>query len=135
MMMGDFLTLTQEKLPVKVVVFNNGSLGFVELEMKAAGLLPTGVSLVNPDFAAMARAIGVHAVRVDDPAKLEEAVAEVLAHEGPALLDAVVSRRELSMPPKVTLEQVKGFSLYLLKAVMNGQGNELIELARTNLAK
>ena len=135
MMMGDFLTLTQEKLPVKMVVFNNGSLGFVELEMKAAGLLPTGVSLVNPDFAAMARAIGVHAVRVDDPAKLEEAVAEVLAHEGPALLDAVVSRRELSMPPKVTLEQVKGFSLYLLKAVMNGQGNELIELARTNLAK
>ena len=135
MMMGDFLTLLQEKLPVKLIVFNNGSLGFVELEMKAAGLLPTGVSLVNPDFAAMARAIGVHAVRVDDPARLEEAVAEVLAHDGPALLDAVVSRRELSLPPKVTLEQVKGFSLYLLKAVMNGQGNELVELARTNLAK
>jgi pyruvate dehydrogenase (quinone) len=71
MLMGDFLTLTQQKLPMKVVVYNNGTLGFVALEMKAAGLLETGTDLQNPDFAAMARATGVHAVRVEDPADLE----------------------------------------------------------------
>lgn len=133
MMMGDFLTLAQEKLPVKVVVFNNGSLGFVELEMKAAGLLETGVELVNPDFAAMARGAGAFALRVEDPGELEDAVRSVLAHPGPALLDVVVNRQELTMPPKLTLEQMKGFSLYTARAVMNGRGDAVMELVRTNL--
>ena len=135
MLMGDFLTLSQEELPVKVIVFNNGTLGFVELEMKAAGYLETGVELRNPDFAAVARAAGVHAIRVEDPGDLHAAAVEILEHRGPALLDVVVNRQELALPPKATAEQIKGFSLYVLKAVMNGRGDEIIDLARTNLVR
>src|SRR5918998_1802127 len=131
MLMGDFLTLSQEELPVKVIVFNNGTLGFVELEMKAAGYLETGVELRNPDFAAVARAAGVHAIRVEDPGDLHAAAVEILEHKGPALLDVVVNRQELALPPKATADQIKGFSLYVLKAVMNGRGDEIIDLART----
>jgi pyruvate dehydrogenase (quinone) len=135
MLMGDFITLVQQKLPVKIVIFNNGALGFVELEMKVAGMLETGVELVNPDFAAMARAMGVFARRVEDPGELEAAAREVLAHDGPALLDVLTNRQELSMPPKTDLAQVTGFSLYVMKAVMNGRGDEVIDLARTNLLR
>ena len=135
MLMGDFLTLSQLDLPVKVIVFNNGSLGFVELEMQAAGLLETGVALKNPDFAAIARAAGVHALRVEDPGLLAAAVAEILSHPGPALLDVVVNRHELAVPPALTAEQMKGFSLYVLKAVMSGRGDAIIDLAKTNLLR
>ena len=135
MLMGDILTLRQEKLPVKVVIFNNGTLGFVEMEMKAAGYLETGVRLDNPDFAAMANAIGIHARRVEDPGDLQEAVEDVLAHDGPALLDVVTARNELSMPPKIEAEQVKGFSLYVLRAVMSGRGDEVVDLAKVNLVR
>ncbi|MEW9572944.1 ubiquinone-dependent pyruvate dehydrogenase [Rhodanobacter sp. Si-c] len=135
MLMGDLLTLIQHQLPVKIVVFNNGTLGFVELEMKAAGFLPVGVSLDNPDFAAMARAVGIHGARVEDPGDLETAVREAFAHDGPALVDVVTNRQELSMPPKIQLEQIKGFSLWALRTVMNGRGDELVELARSNLRR
>ena len=135
MLMGDLLTLVQHKLPVKVVVFNNGSLGFVELEMKAAGLLETGVALVNPDFAAMARAAGLFARRVEDPVDLADAVRAMLAHDGPALLDVVTARQELAMPPKLGAQQAVGFSLWVAKAVMNGRGNEVVDLARTKLLR
>lgn len=133
MLMGDFLTLVQHRLPVKVVVFNNHTLGFVALEMKAGGFLETGTSLVNPDFAAMARAVGVHAIRVEDPADLAAAIKDILAHDGPALLDVVTNTQELAVPPSITLEQVKGFGLWALRTVINGRGDELIELAKTNL--
>ncbi|TSD86118.1 ubiquinone-dependent pyruvate dehydrogenase [Mycobacterium sp. KBS0706] len=135
MLMGDFLTLVQQKLPVKIVIFDNRSLGFVALEMKANGFLETGTSLTNPDFAAMARAIGVHAVRVEDPGELEGAIQEVLAHDGPALLDVVTNTQELAMPPAIKLEQAQGFGLWALRAVINGRGDELIEVARTNLLR
>jgi pyruvate dehydrogenase (quinone) len=133
MMMGDFITLTQMGLPVKVIVLNNGTLGFVELEMKASGFLDTAVALKNPNFAAMAEGMGIKGVRVEDPRKLEAAVREVLAHPGPALLDVVSARQELVMPPKATIEQAAHFSLFALKAVMDGRAGQLIDLARTNL--
>ena len=133
MMLGDFITLTQMGLPVKVIVLNNGTLGFVELEMKASGFLDTAVALKNPNFAAMAESMGVKAIRVEDPLKLEAAVREILAHKGPALLDVVSARQELVMPPKATLEQATNFSLFALKAVMDGRAAQLIDLARTNL--
>jgi pyruvate dehydrogenase (quinone) len=133
MLMGDLITLTQMKLPVKVVIFNNGVLGFVALEMKAAGFVDTNVDLENPDFAAMARAMGIFARRVEDPGELPGAMKEVLAHNGPALLDVVTAKQELSMPPTITAEQVKGFSLWVLRAVMSGRGDEVIDLAKTNL--
>jgi pyruvate dehydrogenase (quinone) len=135
MLMGDLLTLVQCKLPVKVVVYNNGTLGFVALEMKAAGFLETGTDLQNPDFAAMARAVGVHARRVEDPNDLAAAVADILAHDGPALLDVVTNKQELVMPPTIAPAQVKGFGLWALRAVMNGRGDELIDLAKTNLLR
>ncbi|TCP29965.1 pyruvate dehydrogenase (quinone) [Scopulibacillus darangshiensis] len=133
MLMGDLLTLRQHQLPVKVVVFNNSSLSFVELEMKAAGSLEIGTDLDNPNFATVAEAIGIKGIRVEDPADLESAVRDSFQHDGPVLLDVVVNRQELSLPPKITLEQANGFSLWMLKAVLNGQGNELLNLAKTNL--
>ncbi|MBR1268360.1 ubiquinone-dependent pyruvate dehydrogenase [Bradyrhizobium sp. AUGA SZCCT0222] len=133
MLMGDLITLRQMKLPVKVVIFNNGVLGFVALEMKASGFIETGVDLENPDFAAMARAMGIHARRVEDPGDLPQAIREILAHDGPAVLDVVTARQELSIPPTITAEQVKGFSLWVLRAVMSGRGDEVLDLAKTNL--
>lgn len=133
MMMGDFLSLVQLGLPVKVIVFNNGSLGFVAMEMKAGGYLDTGTDLTNPDFAAMATAMGVRGIRVTDSAELDGALAAAFAHDGPALVDVVTAKQELVLPPKVQAEQAKGFGLYLLKAIINGRGDEVAELARTNL--
>jgi pyruvate dehydrogenase (quinone) len=133
MLMGDLITLTQERLPVKVVVFNNGVLGFVSLEMKAAGFVDFGTELKNPDFAAMARAMGIHGVRVDDPGKLPAAIEEILQHDGPAVLDVVTATQELSMPPTLTAEEVKGFSLYVLRAIMSGRGDQVLDLVKTNL--
>ena len=133
MLMGDLITLTQMRLPVKIVIFNNGVLGFVALEMKAAGFVDTNVDLENPDFAAMARAMGIAARRVEDPGELPGAMKEMLSHDGPALLDVVTAKQELSMPPTIEPEQVKGFSLWVLRAVMNGRGDEVIDLAKTNL--
>ncbi len=133
MLMGDLLTLAQQRLPVKVVVFNNGSLGFVEMEMKAAGLLETGVALQNPDFAALAESAGIRGIRIDAPGQLDAGLRAALAHDGPVVVDVRVARQELSLPPKVTAEQAKGFSLYMLKAVIDGRGGELIDLAKTNL--
>jgi pyruvate dehydrogenase (quinone) len=133
MLMGDFLSMTQLQLPVKVVVFNNGALGFIELEQKSTGFLATGTELQNPNFAAMAEAVGVRGIRLEDPGDVEAGIAAALAHEGPVLVDAVVNRTELAMPPAVTLEMAKGFTLYMVKAVLSGRGDELIDLARTNL--
>ncbi len=133
MLMGDVLSLKQLGLPVKIILFNNGSLGFVAMEMKAAGYLDTGTDLDNPDFAVMAEAIGIRGIRVEDPAALEEGVRAVLAHDGPAVLDVVTAKQELVLPPKIQLEQAKGFSLFLLKAIINGRGDEVVELAKTNL--
>jgi pyruvate dehydrogenase (quinone) len=133
MLMGDLISLTQLKLPVKVVIFNNGVLGFVALEMKAAGFVDTQVDLKNPDFAAMARSMDIHAQRVEDPGELPSAAAAMLAHDGPALLDVVTAKHELSMPPTISPEQIKGFSLWVLRAVMSGRGDEVIDLAKTNL--
>jgi pyruvate dehydrogenase (quinone) len=133
MLMGDFISLKQLNLPVKVVVFNNGALGFIELEQKSTGFLDFGTELRNPNFAAMAEAIGIRGIRIEDPGRVEDGVAAAFAHDGPVLIDAVVNRTELAMPPSVTLEMAKGFSLYMVKAIMNGRADEIIDLAKTNL--
>ncbi|QUG76487.1 ubiquinone-dependent pyruvate dehydrogenase [Erwinia sp. E602] len=132
MLMGDFLSLAQLKLPVKIVVFNNSSLGFVAMEMKSGGYLTDGTDLHNPDFAAIARACGVHGVRVEKASELDGALQQAFAHDGPALIDVVTAKEELAMPPEIKLEQAKGFSLYMLRAIINGRGNEVVELAKTN---
>jgi pyruvate dehydrogenase (quinone) len=133
MLMGDFLSLAQLDLPVKVVVFNNGALGFIELEQKSTGFLDFGTEFKNPNFAAMAEAVGIHGIRLEDPSQVNDGIAAALAHNGPVLIDAVVNRQELAMPPAVTVEMAKGFSLFMVKAVMSGRASEIIDLARTNL--
>ena len=133
MLMGDLLTLKQMKLPVKVVVFNNSSLGFVELEMKAAGFLDFGTELQNPSFADVATACGLLGLRVEKPEELQGALTQAFAHDGPALIDVMVNRQELSMPPTIEFKQATGFGLYIMKAVMNGRADEVIDLAKTNL--
>jgi pyruvate dehydrogenase (quinone) len=133
MLMGDFLSLTQLRLPVKIVVFNNGKLGFVELEQMSTGFLTTGTDLANPNFAAMAEAAGVRGIRIEKPEEVDAAVAAALAHDGPVLIDAVVARAELAMPPAITAEMAKGFTLYMVKAVLSGRTDELIDLAHGNL--
>ena len=135
MLMGDLLSLHQHKLPVKIIVFSNSALAFVELEMLAAGILGQGTELVNPDFVALARSAGMFGVRVEDPADLKQAVTEAFQHDGPALIDAVVNRTELSMPPTIKLDQAVGFNLWALKAVLNGRGDQLIDLALSNLIR
>ena len=133
MLMGDLLTLKQHDLPVKLIVFRNDSLAFVELEMKAAGILDFGTDLVNPDFTKIAEGAGLLGFRAETPDQVEPAIAQALKHEGPALVEVLVSRQELSMPPAITLEQAKGFSLFMMKAVLSGRGDEIIDLARVNL--
>jgi pyruvate dehydrogenase (quinone) len=133
MLMGDFLSLAQLGLPVKVVVFNNGALGFIELEQKSTGFLDFGTEFKNPDFAAMAEAIGIRGIRLENPADVEPGIRAAFDHNGPVLIDAVVNRQELAVPPKITAEMAKGFTLYMLKAVMGGRTDEVIELGRTNL--
>jgi pyruvate dehydrogenase (quinone) len=135
MMMGDFITLTQMGLPVKVVVLNNGTLGFVEMEMKASGFLDTGCDLKNPNFARMADAMGVCGIRVEKPQELKGAIQAALDHKGPALVDVVSARQELAMPPKTTPDQAYHFGMYLMKAVLDGRATQLIDLAKVNLTR
>ena len=133
MLMGDLISLAQLQLPVKLVVFNNGSLGFIELEQKSTGFLPFGTELNNPNFAAMAEAAGIRGIRLGDSADVLDGIANAFAHDGPVVVDAVVNRTELAMPPAITLEMAKGFTLYMAKAVMNGRVDEVIDLATSNL--
>jgi pyruvate dehydrogenase (quinone) len=135
MLMGDLLTLRQVGLPVKVVVFNNGSLGFVQLEMRAAGFLDRGVDLVNPDFVKIAEGAGLLGVHAETPEQVGPALERALRHDGPALVDVRVNTQELIMPPSLKMDQVGGFALYMAKAVLNGRGDELLDLARTNLRR
>lgn len=132
-MLGELLTVVQHQLPVKIVVHNNSSLNFIDLEMKAAGFPPFATELVNPDFARVAKSMGITGLRVTESADLVESVRQAFDHPGPVLLDVVTEPNELTIPPAITTEQVKGFTLYMLRTVMSGRGDELIDLARANL--
>jgi pyruvate dehydrogenase (quinone) len=133
MLLGELLSLRQLNLPVKLVVFSNSTLGFVELEMKAAGLVDFATELKNPNFAQLAESAGLLGRRVEKPEDLHAALKEALSHDGPAMVEVLVNRQELSMPPTITAEQVKGFSLYMIRAVLSGRGDEVVDLAKTNL--
>jgi pyruvate dehydrogenase (quinone) len=135
MMLGDLVTLRQNRLPVKVVVFNNGALGFVELEMKAVGIVNFGTELDNPNFADVAVALGLSGERVTHPHELDAALRRAFAHDGPALVEVMVARQELALPPTITADQVKGFALWGARTVLSGRGDELVDLAETNLVR
>ncbi|MGI5186514.1 ubiquinone-dependent pyruvate dehydrogenase [Promicromonospora sp. CA-289599] len=133
MLLGELLTVRQNKLPVKIVVFNNSSLNFVEVEMKAAGFVNFGTQLDNPSFADVATAMGIHGQRVEQPDDLEGALRAAFEHDGPALVDVVTAQQELSIPPAITAQQVKGFTLYAIRTILSGRGDELVDLADTNV--
>ena len=133
MLLGELLTLRQLQLPVKIVVFNNGALSFVELEMKAGGIPTYGTDLVDPDFVGIARSAGLFGARVEKASELDDALRAAFTHDGPALVDVRTARQELALPPKLTYEQIKGFTLYATRTVLSGEGSELIELTKTNL--
>ena len=133
MMLGELLTVREHNLPVKIVVYNNSSLNFIELEMKAGGFVPFATDLQNPDYGKVAEAMGIWGKHVERSKDLPGAVEEFLAHDGPAVLDVVTERAELTIPPTISAEQVKGFSLYALRTVLSGKGSELVDLAKVNL--
>jgi len=135
MLMGDFLTIRQYNIKTKLVIYNNSSLGFVAIEMKAGGFLYDNTELENPNFAAMANAAGIKGIKVTKLEELESAVEEFLTFDGPAILDVTIAKQELTMPPKIKFEQAKGFGIYMLRAIINGRGDELIDIARENIIR
>ena len=132
MLMGDILTIAQYKLPVKIIIFNNASLGFVAMEMKVAGLPPYGTDLANPDFAKLAEAVGIAGYRADRPDNLREALHLALTTPGPALVDVRVNKEELSLPPAIQAEQAAGFSLYMMKETARGNLGSVIDTIKSN---
>jgi len=135
MLMGELLSLRQHDLPVKLVVFKNDALSFVELEMRASGFLDFATTLKNPDFTKIAEGAGLLGLSAKTPDQVEPAIAEALKHDGPALVEVQVSHQELSMPPTITYDQVKGFGIFMLKAVLSGRGDEILDLAKVNLLR
>jgi pyruvate dehydrogenase (quinone) len=133
MLMGELLTLRQLKAPVKIIVYQNDALSFVELEMKAAGIISFGTDLENPDFAKLADACGIFGRNVEDPGELEQVLRAAFDHSGPALVSVKVAKHELSFPPTIDFEEAKGFGIYMIKAMLNGRGDEILDLAATNL--
>ena len=133
MLMGDLLSLRLVQLPVKVLVFKNNALAFVELEMKAAGMLEFATDLHNPNFAKIADAAGLLGLTAETPDQVRPMITEALKYDGPALVEVLVHRQELSMPPSIGFEQMTGFGLFMLKAILSGHGDEIIDLAKINL--
>ena len=133
MLMGDLLSIRQLNLPIKMVVFNNSSLGFVDMEMKAAGYVPHGTDFHETNFAGVALGAGILGIRVQSAEELPGALRKAFDHPGPVLIDVVTAKQELGIPPKIKLAQAKGFSLYMMRAVFSGRGSEVLELAKTNL--
>jgi pyruvate dehydrogenase (quinone) len=132
--LGDMLTLVERKLPVVVVVLNNGSLDFVRIEQQEAGVPPFGTDFLNPNFARVAEAMGAKGIRLEDPANVEEALQEALAHRsGPVVVDAVVDPFALSIPSHVPLHTATGFTLSAWRQIADGHPGVLFEEVRHNL--
>jgi len=132
MLMGEILTLGQHNLPVKIVVFNNHTLGMVHLEMEVAGMAPFGCQLRNPNFAKLAEAVGLRGFRVEDPSHVRPALQEALAHRGPALVDIVTDANVLAMPPKATVQQAAGFALAMTKLAFSGKLDDVRDTVAAN---
>jgi pyruvate dehydrogenase (quinone) len=132
MLMGEVLTLGQHDLPVKIVLFNNHSLGMVQLEMEVAGMSPFGCNLKNPNFAALAQAAGLFGVRVEDPVQVRPALKQAMAYPGPALVDIVTDPNALAMPPRATVQQAAGFALAMTKLAFGGKTDDVLDTVAAN---
>ena len=136
MLLGDLLTTVQEKLPIKIAVYDNGKLGFVDIEQKAAGLVPLYTELKNPDFGEVARAMSIWGRRVSRAGELEDAVRSWLAQPGPALLHVKVKPMQLVTPPSpfVSAEAVVGMAVYSTRAMLQGKGHDVWEMMVENVS-
>jgi pyruvate dehydrogenase (quinone) len=132
MLLGDLATITQYNLPVKIIVFNNRSLGMVKLEMEVAGLPDWQTDMYNPDFAMVAKAMGIKGITVTDPEEAKQALREALMFNGPALVNIFTDPNALAMPPKVELGQVKGMALSMTKLILNGRMDEVVDTIKAN---
>ncbi|HMI50940.1 MAG TPA: ubiquinone-dependent pyruvate dehydrogenase [Candidatus Saccharimonadales bacterium] len=133
MLMGDILTLVQYDLPIRLVIFNNSTLGMVKLEMRVAGLEDFGVDLKPTNFAKMAEALGIRAVRIENGDDLKDSIKTALRHRGPVLLDIVTDPNALAFPPKLNAKEVAGYGLFLVKQTLHGKLFESIEDLKGNL--
>lgn len=133
MLLGDLITLRDYELPVKIVVFNNSTLGMVKLEMMVDGLPSFGTDVRDVDYAAVARALGMHGVRAEKPSDIRPALTEAFRTPGPALVDIITDPLALSLPPEITGEQIRGFALAASKTILNGGAGEAVRMARSNL--
>jgi len=133
MLLGDLLTIVSQKLPIKIIVFNNSTLGMVRLEQMVGGYPFWGTEMQNPDFSAVAKAIGFYAERVERKADLATAIERVFAHPGPALLDVTTDPDALSAPPKATYEEARGFALAMTRMVTDHRGDQVLELVKDNI--
>ncbi|AMR31630.1 pyruvate dehydrogenase [Mucilaginibacter sp. PAMC 26640] len=132
MLLGDLATITQYNLPVKIIVFNNRSLGMVKLEMEVAGLTDWQTDMLNPDFAMVAKAMGIKGITVKDPEDAKQALREALMFNGPVLVNVFTDPNALAMPPKVEMAQVKGMALSMTKLILNGQMDEVLDTVKSN---
>jgi pyruvate dehydrogenase (quinone) len=133
MLLGELLTVALHQLPVKIITFNNSSLGMVKLEMLVDGIPDFETDHAPVDYAAIAAAAGIHALRVEQPEDVRSALQQALSHPGPALVDLVTDPNALSIPPHITGEQVRGFAVAASKIVLTGGVGRMLELARSNV--
>jgi pyruvate dehydrogenase (quinone) len=132
MLLGDLATITQYNLPIKIIVFNNRSLGMVKLEMEVAGLPDWQTDMHNPDFALVAQAMGMKGITVKEPDDVKQAIREALSFKGPALINIFTDPNALAMPPKIEFEQVKGMALSMTKLILNGRMEEVLDTVKAN---
>jgi len=132
MLMGDLMTIVQYNLPVKIILFNNRSLGMVKLEMEVAGIPDIETDMLNPDFAKLAEAMGMYGIIINDPADVRSALEKAFKQDGPALITIQTNPNALAMPPKLEFDQMKGFASYMGKMMLSGRTNEVIKIIKSN---
>jgi pyruvate dehydrogenase (quinone) len=132
MLLGDLATIKQYDLPVKILVFNNRSLGMVKLEMEVQGLVDNETDLVNPDFALIGAAMGFKSITINDSESVYECLSEALVHNGPVIVDIKTNPHALAMPPKIEWEQIKGLGLSVGKMMVGGSMDEAMQTLKSN---
>jgi pyruvate dehydrogenase (quinone) len=132
MMMGDLMTIVQYNLPVKIVLFNNRSLGMVKLEMQVAGIPDIETDMLNPDFVKLAEAMGMYGILINDPADVRPELEKAFLQDGPALITIQTDPNALAMPPKLELDQMKGFAFYMGKMMISGRVDEIFKIIKSN---
>jgi pyruvate dehydrogenase (quinone) len=133
MLMGDLLTLAQYDLPIKLIVYNNSTLGMVKLEMRVAGYRDFGVDVKPSDFAKLAEAVGIRGTRIEDSGNLKKTLETALRHNGPGLIDVVTNPDALALPPRIDVKEIAGYGLYVAKQTLHGRFFESVDELKGNL--